>query len=128
MSALFPIRESKKRVPVRERRITRCIPTGAPRLMESSVERQVRANAEAWTALVDVLRRSTTARLELLKAHAGRDRISCPWGRLVICDGGCRCGGAAMVTVTFLREHYEHLVAEVVKIATPTSARRRGSQ
>ena len=57
----------------------------------------------------------------LLEGRAGKDLIGCPWGRLLPCTGGCRCGGRKLVTVTFLREHYTHLATEVVRLVRPSS-------
>jgi hypothetical protein len=101
----------------RDRRRRRSIPTGAPRLVESSADRQDRAIAESWTSFVDVIRQASLARLELLRGRDGGDVTGCPWSRLVVCDDACRCGGTGTVTVAFLRDHYEHLAAEVAKIA-----------
>jgi hypothetical protein len=117
---LFPPSSQKAR-PVSDRRLPRRIATGAPRLVESSAERLARRNAESWAAIVDAIRRSAEGRLELLRSRDGKDRIGCPWARLITCDGSCRCGGVGTVTVDFLRDHYTRIAAEVEQIAKPAA-------
>ncbi len=123
---LFPttVLKPKPKLPTRDKRPQLCIPTGAPRLVESPTDRSARAPAEAWGALLDVVRRSSAARLALLSGRAGNDRISCPWERLAACAVSCRCGGAGTVTVEFLRGHYANLAAEIATFARPTPVRR----
>lgn len=113
----------KTRPPGRDRRRRR-IPTGAPRLMESSGERIERLSTETWSALLDAIRCSSAARLDLLSGRAGCDRVPCPWERLMFCGVSCRCGGAGTVTVEFLRKHYAGLAAEIVQITRPVPVRR----
>lgn len=104
-----------------------CLPTGAPRLVESSNDRAARASLEAWQAMVEVVRRSASARLMLLSGRAGSERISCPWARITRCDVDCRCRGFGTVTVEFLRGHYERLAVEIAMSASPVSVQRRSS-
>jgi hypothetical protein len=84
-------------------------------------------DAEAWTTLLDVIRRSSLARLDLFKGHDGAAQLSCPWGLITSCDVTCRCGGSTLVTVAFLREHYTGLAAEIARITKPASALRKHS-
>ena len=118
---LFPasILKQKARPPGRDKRVRSRIPTGVPRLVESSSDREARAAIETWAALLDAVRRSSSSRLMLLERRPGRDRIACPWEQLTGCDVTCRCGGAGTVTVEFLRTHYEHLAVEIATIARP---------
>ena len=111
---------AKKTRPIDKDRRRVILPTGAPRLVESSTSRQVRADVEAWIALLEAVRRSAQARLMLLDGRDGKDLIACPWGRLLPCAEGCRCVGRKLVTVAFLREHYMHLVTEVVRLVRPS--------
>jgi len=115
---------SRRRSLDRDQRSRRSIPTGPPRLIESSTKRLARADAKSWDRLVEALRQASVARLELLKNRQGSDRTPCPWARLVDCNRACRCGGAGTVTVEFLRDHYTRLPAEITKIAKFTSVRR----
>lgn len=121
-----PKSRSTSRLTPRDRS-ERCLPSGTPRVVESSNDRTTRAAAEAWQALVDAVRRSATARLMLLDARSGSDRVPCSWERLTGCDSSCRCRGAGTVTVEFLRRHYEHLAVEIAMIASPASVRRGSS-
>ena len=123
---LFPMSCSKPKVrPTARDRSERRVPTGLPRLAESSTDRATRSSTEAWQSLLDVVRRSSTARLTLLSGRPGADRISCPWERVVDCGASCRCGGAGTVTVEFLRKHYANLADDIALLALPASARRR---
>jgi hypothetical protein len=101
------------------------IPTGAPRLVESSTDRSARSSTDAWQALLDVVRRSSSARLTLLSGRSGVERVSCPWERVTSCDLSCRCGGAGTVTVSFLRAHYESLADDLARLVRPVSIRRK---
>ena len=103
------------------------IPTGVPRLADGSTQRRHRAVAQRWISLLDAIRRSAASRLELLSGRNGGDRVPCPWARLVACDGDCRCGGAGTVTVGFLRDHYDHLAAEIAALVRLCPAPRRSS-
>jgi hypothetical protein len=125
VTALFSSRDlkSKQRSPGRDRRRPRQIPTGTPRLMESSAERLERMSTETWAEFVNAIRRSSTARLDLLKSRDGSDQIPCPWERLVACDKTCRCGGSKRVTVDFMRKHYGQLATEIAKIVSPAARR-----
>jgi hypothetical protein len=129
VSALFTLGQlaPKKRRPSGGVRRSRRIPTGSPRLVESSSDRLAREDAMAWTALVDAVERSATARLELLSGRDGGDRVGCPWSRVVSCDNTCRCRGLGVVTVNFLRDHYAHLPVEIAKLAVRVPATRRTS-
>ena len=100
------------------------IPTGAPRLVESSSARREQASAIAWETLIEAIHRSSDARLELLKGRAGSDRTPCPWERITGCTVDCRCRGARTVTVDFLRAHYTHLATEIALTARPAPQRR----
>lgn len=111
-------KSKKARAPGRDRR-RRSIPTGEPRLVESSRDRDGRIAALAWEALIDAIRESAVARLELLRGRQGSDQLVCPWERLMVCDGGCRCRGTRMVTVAFLRAHYMQLATEVALFGRP---------
>lgn len=95
------------------------IPTGAPRLVASSRDRDVQATAAAWQALLDGVRRSAAARVDLLKGRSGSERLSCSWKRLSGCDADCRCRGEGTVTVDFLRKHYGRLAIELALLAQP---------
>ena len=123
---MFPISCPKpKSRPTARDRAERRVPTGAPRLVESSTDRAARASAEAWQSLLDAVRRSSSARLMLLSGRPGADRIACPWERVMDCGASCRCGGTGTVTVGFLRKHYENLVDDIARLARPAPARRR---
>lgn len=124
---LFPTSCPKpKSRPTPRDRAERCIPTGAPRLVESSTDRSARSSTESWQSLLDVVRRSSTARLTLLSGgRSVSDRVSCPWERLTNCYASCRCGGAGTVTVGFLRRHYATLADDIAQIARPATSRRR---
>ena len=123
---LFPasILKQKVRPPCRDKRPRSRIPTGAPRLVESSSDRASRSETEAFAALLAAVRRSASARLALLAGRPGRDQVACSWERITGCDVTCRCGGAGTVTVEFLRTHYEHLAVEIATISRPALARR----
>jgi len=123
---LFPTTGSKPKPKLAPRdRAERCIPTGAPRLVESSTDLLARSSTDAWHALLDVIRRSSTARLALLSGRSVIDRVSCPWVRITGCDVSCRCGGVGTVTIGFLRKHYESLADKLAALARPASVRRR---
>lgn len=117
---------SKSRLTPRDR-AERRLPSGTPRVVESSNDRSARASADTWQALVDAVRRSATARLMLLDGRSGSERVPCSWERITGCDDSCRCRGAGTVTVEFLRRHYEHLAGEIAMIAAPAPAQRRSS-
>lgn len=116
---LFPATITKPKSPRRAKGPRLRIPTGAPRLVESSTDRAARASSEAWTSLIEAVRRSASARLELLGGRPDGDRITCPWEPLTGCDVSCRCRGAGTVTAKFLRDHYDRLALEIVRIASP---------
>ena len=120
---LFPVTTPtpKSKAVRRDEKPRRRIPTGTPRLVESSTDRAARSSTEAWGSLLTAVRRSASARLELLKGRASGDRVSCPWGRITGCDVTCRCRGAGTVTVAFLRGHYERLALEISLLASPAS-------
>lgn len=109
----------------RKRRLR--IPTGTQRLVESSNARRDRAPEIAWKALIAAIRRSSSARLELLKGRPNCDRVPCPWERLTGCGDGCRCGGVRTVTIEFLRTHYTQLAATVARCACPVSMQGRSA-
>lgn len=110
--------------PGSDRRPRRVLPTGTPRLLESSTVRRSRLGSEAWQALLDAVRRSATTRVDLLMGRKGSERIECSWKRLTGCDASCRCGGAGTVTVDFLRDHYASLVSEIEEFTRPMSRRQ----
>jgi hypothetical protein len=112
-------KSKKARAPGRDRRRRRSIPTGEPRLVESSRDRDGRIAALAWEALIDAIRESAVARLELLRGRQGSDRLVCPWERFMVCDVGCRCRGSRTVTVAFLRAHYMRLASEIALFGHP---------
>jgi hypothetical protein len=116
---LFPATITKPKSPRRDKRPRHRIPTGAPRLVESSTDRASRASSEAWASLIEAVRRSASARLGLLEGRPDGDRITCPWEHLTGCDVSCRCRGAGTVTAKFLRDHYDRLALEIVRIASP---------
>ena len=124
---LFPVTASKPKSKVvrRDEERRRRIPTGAPRLVESSTDRAARSSTEVWGLMLDAVRRSSSARLKLLKGRASGDRVSCPWERLMGCDATCRCRGAGTVAVAFLREHYERLALEISLLVEPAVVQRR---
>lgn len=111
-----------------EQRSPRRIGTGVPRLVDSSAARRVMADRMTWESLLDAIRRSSQARLDLLQNRARSDELGCPWARVVPCDVNCRCRGTKLVTVGFLRDHYERLALEIVMATTPSqpSEGRRG--
>ncbi len=119
------LKKPKSRSPGRGRRSRLRIPTGTPRIVESSSARIERTSRLAWETLIDEISRSASARLALLKGRQGSDRVACPWERLTPCDGDCRCGGGRTVTVAFLRAHYTHLAIEVALFARPSSLQRK---
>ncbi len=129
MRALFTLEQlaPKKRRPPGGVRRSHCIPTGAPRLVESSSDRLAREDAATWDALVETVGRASSARLELLSGRDGGDRVACPWSRVVTCDNACRCRGLGVVTVDFLRDHYTHLAVEIAKLAARSPSMRRTS-
>lgn len=114
---LFPLNIDKPKRPAQDRRLRRRIPTGIPRLVESSRDRRNRSSTEAWDALLEAVRRSASARLELLRGRDASDRMQCSWQRLSGCETTCRCRGAGTVTVGFLRDHYERLALELSLLA-----------
>lgn len=123
---MFPISCPKpKSRPTARDRAERRVPTGAPRLVESSSDRHVRASVEVWQLLLDAVRRSSSARFTLLSGRPAANRVACPWERLTSCDASCRCGGAGTVTVEFLRRHYASLTDEIVLLTRPAPIRRR---
>ena len=123
---LFPTTSAKtKSRPSPSDRTMRCIPTGAPRLVESSTDRSARSFTEAWQLLLDTVRRSSMARLSLLSGRQSADRVVCPWARIMDCHVGCRCGGVGTVTVGFLRKHYDSLADDIERFVRPARARRR---
>jgi hypothetical protein len=105
--------QKRRRSQLRDRKRPIRIATGIPRLMESTTDRRERVIDETWDAFVDMIRRSASARIELLASLRARARVSCPWQRLGACDESCRCGGAGEVTVGFLRDHYARLVLDL---------------
>lgn len=108
-----------------DRRPRRRIPTGAPRLVESSRDRLDRSQAESWEALLDSVRRSAEARLTLMNGRAAREQMTCPWRHFTGCVPTCRCDGTKMVTVEFLRNHYKALPQAIIALAIPALSRRR---
>jgi hypothetical protein len=122
---LFPTPSSKPKArPTARDRAEYRIPTGAPRLVESSTDRAARSSTEAWESLLDAVRRSSMARLTLLSGRSGTDRVSCPWALSTDCVANCRCGGSGTVTVEFLRKHYATLTDDIELLARPMPARR----
>jgi hypothetical protein len=107
--------KTKARAPGRDRRRRR-IPTGAPRLVESSSDRATRLDAEAWLAFVEMIRGLADVRVELLKNRDAGDLVDCPWAVVVACDDSCRCGGLRKVSTALLRDHYAHLATEIVRL------------
>jgi hypothetical protein len=118
---LFPTSAQKpKGRALRDREVPIQIPTGSPRLVESSSARRARARQDAWSELIAAVRRSSDARLELLRGRAGSDFVPCPWERLTSCRASCRCCGEKLVTVDFLRRHYTDLSAQIALVARPS--------
>ena len=97
------------------------IPTGPPRLVESSLVCQEQAPAIVWKKLIDAISQAAIARLALLKGRVGKEWTSCPWERFTGCSIDCRCRGERRVTVDFLRAHYARLAIEVALFARPAS-------
>lgn len=123
---LFPTRCTKPKVkPTARDREERRVPTGAPRVVESSRDRASRASAEAWQSLLDSIRRSSTARLTLLSGRPAADQVLCPWKRITGCAASCRCGGSGAVKVEVLRRHYARLADDIELLARPAPARRQ---
>jgi hypothetical protein len=111
--------------PVRRDGARRRIPTGAPRLVESSAERADRLIAEAWNQQLEAIDRSAQARIELLKHRGDQDLLGCPWARLMPCSVACRCHGFGKVTIAFLRNHYANLAVEIAQLVkAPTLTKR----
>lgn len=108
-----------------DRRPRRRIPTGAPRLVESSRQRRDRAVAESWELLLDLVRRCSEGRLTLLSGRAATEQMACPWQRFTGCVTDCRCNGTKLVTVRFLRDHYKLLPNAIAALAIASHARRR---
>lgn len=106
----------------------RRIPTGSPRLVESSRQRRDRTTAESWELLLDLVRRCSEGRLTLLSGRTATEQMACPWQRFTGCMPDCRCGGTKLVTVSFLRNHYKLLPSTIAAFANPSissPARRR---
>jgi hypothetical protein len=112
--------KSKLRPSARARKRLR-IPTGKPRLVESSALCQERAAAVAWKRLVDAISSAAVARLALLRGRVGKERTPCPWEPFTGCCVDCRCCGERLVTVDFLRAHYGRLAIEIALLALPSS-------
>ena len=108
-----------------DNRLRRRIPTGAPRLVESSRDRRDRTAAESWESLLDCVRRCSEGRLTLLSGRSATEQMACSWQRLTGCVSDCRCGGTKLVTVGFLRNHYKLLPSAIAALAIPSRARRR---
>lgn len=108
-----------------DRRPRRRIPTGAPRLVESSRDRRNRTAAESWESLLDSVRRCSEGRLTLLSGRNANEQLACSWQRLTGCTIDCRCGGTKLVTVGFLRNHYKLLPSAIAAFAILPLARRR---
>lgn len=100
------------------------IPTGKPRLVESSARHRERASLLAWKRLIDAVSRASIARLALLKGRTGAEHVPCPWEPFTWCDIDCRCRGKRAVTVEFLRVHYGRLAIEIALFALPSSGKR----
>ncbi len=111
--------KTKPGAAARDRRRRRRIPTGEPRLVESSRVRVQQDAAAAWEALLNAIRKSAEVRLSLLRGRSGSDRLACPWERFNRCAVGCRCHGTRRVSVALLREHYTHLASEIEMFACP---------
>ena len=133
--SLFPVTDQKKLKskskskvrPDLDHRVLRVIPTGKPRLVESSTARLERAESDAWQALLSAITRSAMARLDLLSGRSGGDLVPCSWQRFTGCDAGCRCRGTGTVTVAFLRDHYTNFATEISAFARPVAGQRRSS-
>lgn len=123
--SLFPLPPSKPTVKPDDRTLPVRIPTGVPRLVESGAKRRGRSRQVAWDEMLSAVRRSASARVELLKGRTSSDRVACPWERLTSCGLDCRCRGAGTVTIEFLRRHYDNLVVNIVLATQPV--RRRSS-
>ena len=108
-----------------DERSRRRIPTGAPRLVESSRQRRDRTAAESWESLLDSVRRCSEGRLTLLSGRSATEQMACPWLRLTGCVPDCHCSGTKLVTVGFLRKHYKLLPSAIAAFAIPSPARRR---
>jgi hypothetical protein len=112
----------------RDRRRCFRIPTGAPRLVDSSIVCQARASEAAWNKLIDAIKRAAISRLALLKGRTGKERASCPWERFTGCCIDCRCRGERTVTVDFLRTHYTRLAIEIALLVLPSQHKRKFKQ
>lgn len=124
---LFPDSSLKQqpRTSKRDRRPRLRLPTGTPRLMESSAVCREQATVDAWKKLIDSISSAAIARLALLKGRAGKERTSCPWEPFTGCDIDCRCRGERTVTVDFLRQHYARLAIEIALLALPPSRKHK---
>lgn len=124
---LFPTTTPKRQLPqpAARDRSTRRLPTGTPRLVESSSWIRRQAEARAWQALLAQVRQSSAARLAIFGGRSDAERIACTWERLTGCTASCRCGGTKTVTVGFLRAHYTNLADDLARFACPVPAPRR---
>lgn len=121
--------KSKPLASPRDRKLKRIrIPTGTPRIVESSTVWRERATSIAWKKLIDAISRAAIARLALLKGRSGKERTPCPWERFTGCGVDCRCRGERTVTVDFLRTHYARLAIEIALLALPSGQRKRKSR
>jgi hypothetical protein len=100
------------------------IPTGLPRLVESSRSRRSHASEDAWAELLAVVRKSALARLDLLSGRSPLDLVACPWQRLTDCSVDCRCGGTGEVKVGFLENHYAKLTERLAAFVASRPKRR----
>lgn len=119
---LFPVPKRKVKRPPRGASAWLRLPTGEPRLVESSRARRALVPEATWQALLEAIRRSATARLDLLKGCRGKDKLPCFWRRLGGCGSDCRCGGVGTISVEFLRDHYERLALEIEQLSQPRRA------
>ncbi len=123
---LFPEDLVKPKLPAAPRKRKRFrIPTGLPKLVESSALYRERAAAFAWKRLLDAIESASIARLALLKGRTGGEHTPCPWEQFTGCSIDCRCRGKRAVTVDFLRLHYGRLAIEIALFVQPSSSHRQ---
>lgn len=99
------------------------IPTGKPRLVDSSTARYARRGEEAWKLMIEIVERSAEANLDLISTLEVNDELACPWNTFTSCSADCRCNGRGAVSVGFLRDHLKYIVERIVDLTKPETKR-----
>lgn len=89
------------------------IPTGFPRLFDSTKERGRFAAAQVRADFFRAVLHSTLNRLELIEDALDYESLPCPRAALVTCSPICRCGGAGTLSAGAIRANYIQIVAEM---------------